>query len=62
MSYYHTCPHCGANLDPGEQCSDCREKEAVTPTNHGRSTGKSTNELLTNYGKTTPKSKKRPKS
>ena len=19
---YHTCPHCGANLDPGERC-DC---------------------------------------
>lgn len=24
MAYYHTCPHCGANLDPGERC-DCRE-------------------------------------
>lgn len=23
--YYHTCPNCGANLDPGERC-DC-EKE-----------------------------------
>lgn len=22
MSYYHTCQHCGANLDPGERC-DC---------------------------------------
>ena len=22
MSYYRTCPHCGANLDPGEVC-DC---------------------------------------
>lgn len=22
MSYYRTCPHCGANLDPGERC-DC---------------------------------------
>ena len=21
--YYHTCPHCGANLDPNERC-DCR--------------------------------------
>lgn len=21
--YYHTCPECGANLDPGEIC-DCR--------------------------------------
>ena len=23
-TYYWTCPKCGANLDPGEQC-DCRE-------------------------------------
>lgn len=23
MSYYTTCPHCGANLDPGEIC-ECR--------------------------------------
>lgn len=23
MSYYRTCPHCGAHLDPGESC-DCR--------------------------------------
>lgn len=22
MPYYHTCPLCGANLDPGEKC-DC---------------------------------------
>ena len=28
MSYFHTCPHCGANLDPGEAC-DCREKKAA---------------------------------
>ena len=21
MSYYHTCEYCGANLDPGEQCT-----------------------------------------
>ncbi len=24
MSYYKVCPHCGAHLDPGEQC-DCLE-------------------------------------
>lgn len=23
MSYYRTCPHCGAHLDPGEVC-DCQ--------------------------------------
>ena len=32
MSYYRTCPYCGANLDPGETC-DCqiekKEQEAV---------------------------------
>ena len=24
MAYYRTCPHCGAHLDPEEQC-DCRD-------------------------------------
>lgn len=24
MSYYRTCPNCGAALDPGERC-DCRD-------------------------------------
>lgn len=24
--YYHTCPCCGANLDPGERC-DCEESQ-----------------------------------
>ena len=24
MAYYHTCPYCGAHLDPGERC-DCLE-------------------------------------
>lgn len=31
MSFYRTCPHCGANLDPWESC-DCRasmENEAL---------------------------------
>lgn len=26
MAYYRTCPNCGCNLDPGEQC-DCEEVE-----------------------------------
>lgn len=26
MSYFRTCPHCGAHLDPGEVC-DCQCKE-----------------------------------
>ncbi|MBR1763062.1 MAG: hypothetical protein IJ731_06820 [Eubacterium sp.] len=25
MSMFETCPHCGANLDPGEKC-DCQEQ------------------------------------
>ena len=24
MSYFTTCPDCGANLDPGEKC-DCQQ-------------------------------------
>lgn len=28
MSYYRTCPDCGANLDPGEQCDCQKEKPA----------------------------------
>lgn len=28
MSFYRTCPHCGAALDPGEAC-DCRAKEGA---------------------------------
>lgn len=26
MTYYHTCPICGANLDPGERC-DCEKEQ-----------------------------------
>lgn len=29
MSYYRVCPRCGAHLDPGEVCADCREKESA---------------------------------
>lgn len=25
--YYRTCPECGSNLDPGEQC-DCNEEKS----------------------------------
>lgn len=36
MSFYRTCPHCGANLDPGESCDCtiskvCAEARAVFP-------------------------------
>ena len=26
MSYYSTCPDCGAHLDPGERC-DCQDEK-----------------------------------
>ncbi|MEA4955886.1 MAG: hypothetical protein VB096_10325 [Pseudoflavonifractor sp.] len=32
MSYYRTCPACGANLDPGETC-DCIKDAAPGATN-----------------------------
>ena len=28
MSYYTTCPKCGANLDPGEKCTTERVRES----------------------------------
>ena len=28
-TYYHTCPYCGANLDPNEKC-DCQQHDEVT--------------------------------
>lgn len=30
MSYYRTCPDCGAALDPEERC-DCREGTEIKP-------------------------------
>lgn len=32
MSYYKTCPYCGAHLDPGEVC-DCTKKTAADAAN-----------------------------
>lgn len=28
MPYYNVCPHCGANLDPGEKC-DCQNSKSL---------------------------------
>ena len=33
MSYYRTCPRCGAHLDPGEVC-DCLDIEAQLLIDH----------------------------
>lgn len=32
MRYYYTCDVCGANLDPGERCSDCEEVQTIKKT------------------------------
>lgn len=32
-TYYHTCPYCGANLDPGESCDCQKESNDSTITN-----------------------------
>lgn len=31
MGYYHTCPYCGANLDPGERCDCMKLRERYPP-------------------------------
>ena len=44
MAMYVTCPYCGDNLDPGEQCAcreqDKKDEDAEEETNKGRSTYK----------------------
>ena len=46
MSYYRTCPSCGANLDPGERC-DCQNKkeaaQGAANTQDGKEDQKATN-------------------
>ena len=32
MSYFKTCPRCGAHLDPGDVC-DCKERTAQSAAN-----------------------------
>lgn len=39
MTYYRTCPHCGAHLDPGERC-DCRDNEKTAPRAANTQSGK----------------------
>lgn len=47
MSYYRTCPLCGANLDPGEIC-ECREIQNKKEKSY----------ILSGYGKSGPAQKK----
>ena len=43
-AYYHTCPDCGCNLDPGEIC-DCK-KEPAPPTKETPSTKEVQKEVI----------------
>lgn len=47
MSYYKTCPHCGAHLDPGEQCRDCMRQEKTPAGVHSTDEGKAEQNLTT---------------
>jgi len=38
MPYYHTCPHCSANLDPGERCDCTKEKTVPEESEDGHNT------------------------
>lgn len=52
LSYYRTCPHCGAHLDPGERC-DCRAPADVQTFGHlTKKTARSAD--TTTDGKETP--------
>lgn len=35
MAYYHVCPNCGSNLDPGETC-DCERESKVKEETEGK--------------------------
>jgi len=37
MPYYHACPLCGCNLDPGEVC-DCKREGSEPGTDTGQQT------------------------
>ena len=56
MSYYTTCPKCGASLDPGEKCDCVQTKEKSTET-AATANGATTNNQ--NYNTITP-TKKQP--
>lgn len=48
MSYFRTCPHCGAHLDPGERC-DCLTHQVCAEAREAfpeRFTGKTNQEII----------------
>lgn len=54
MSIYRTCPHCGANLDPGERCDCTAPANSQTFGNLDKKTVRSAD--TTTDGKETPHS------
>ncbi len=46
--YYHTCPLCGANLDPNESC-DCQKDDTPSDPNVTEKSGGSKNERTIKY-------------
>lgn len=54
MSYFKTCPHCGAHLDPGETC-DCLDKKKAPASSAKADEGgveQITTAVSTSYGST----------
>lgn len=49
MSYYSTCPDCGAHLDPGEICEDCQREEFIRLL--ARATPETIHQVKTVFGK-----------
>lgn len=44
-TYYHTCPYCGANLDPNEKC-DCQYQDTEVTEKSEESEVKNTDESV----------------
>ena len=45
MSYYHLCACCGAALDPGEICTDCRDEKKTAPSATNTESGEADQKL-----------------
>ncbi len=52
MGYYRVCEICGANLDPGERCSDCypEQEERSRPRMISINTGKARKSMTIRSG------------
>lgn len=50
-TYYHTCPYCGANLDPQESC-DCQKVTEQSEDQSSNIMEEQSNDTLSNETKT----------